>query len=204
MPKKRITYANVAATLALLVALSGGAYAVATLPRNSVGTRQLKKNAVKTAKVDNGTLLFRDIKRGQVDRPNAQRWVSHRDAGGGLQLVAKLPGMELRSECVQSAAGGPGPEDDSLILYVQFKATANDVNFTGDHGSDVDMEAGGVLGAFYWFNPSTVEGPQTSPLRQSFTAVLPNGTSVVGDIIGVANRGFRDCSFYGRLEIYGG
>jgi hypothetical protein len=204
MLRKRITYANVASTLALVMVMTGGAWAVATLPRNSVGTPQLKDNAVKTAKVDNGSLLLKDLKAGQVDRPNATRWASHRDAGGGLQLVAKLPGLELRSECPTTAQGGPGPEDDGLIPYVQFKATANDVNYTSEHGSDVDMEAGQVIGAFYWFNASTVEGAQSGPLRQSFTAVLPNGTTVVGDIIGVANRGFRDCSFYGRLETYGG
>jgi hypothetical protein len=49
--RPRLTYANVTATLALFVALGGGAYAAATLPRNSVGTRQLKRGAVTTAKL---------------------------------------------------------------------------------------------------------------------------------------------------------
>jgi len=37
----RVTYANVVATLALFLALGGGAYAAFKLPANSVGTRQL-------------------------------------------------------------------------------------------------------------------------------------------------------------------
>lgn len=53
--------------LALFVALSGTAYA-ATLPRNSVGGAQLKKNAVTSAKVKNRSLLARDFARGQLPR----------------------------------------------------------------------------------------------------------------------------------------
>src|SRR5215210_963256 len=47
----RFTYANVTATLALFLALGGGAYAAATLPARSVGSKQLKKNAVVRAKI---------------------------------------------------------------------------------------------------------------------------------------------------------
>src|SRR4051794_657095 len=40
-----LTYSNVMATIAVFIALGGGAYAV-SVPRNSVGAAQLKKNAV--------------------------------------------------------------------------------------------------------------------------------------------------------------
>jgi hypothetical protein len=39
------------ATLALFVALGGGAYAATAIPANSIGSSQLKKNAVVTAKI---------------------------------------------------------------------------------------------------------------------------------------------------------
>ena len=51
--------------LALFLALSGTAYA-ATLPRNSVGTAQLKRNAVTSAKVRDGSLLRSDFRAGQL------------------------------------------------------------------------------------------------------------------------------------------
>lgn len=76
MPRFRPTYANVMSTLALFVALGGVGYAAATLPSNSVGTKQLKKNAVQTSdikksavnssKVKNGSLLEDDFKSGQL------------------------------------------------------------------------------------------------------------------------------------------
>ena len=59
-------YANVTATVALVVALSGTSYAAITLPKNSVGNRQLKSNAVTSGKVKNRTLLERDFKRGEL------------------------------------------------------------------------------------------------------------------------------------------
>ena len=54
------------AFLALLVALGGTSYAVAQLPANSVGSKQLKKNAVTAAKVKDRSLLAKDFKSGQL------------------------------------------------------------------------------------------------------------------------------------------
>ena len=51
LPRPRLTYANVVATLALFIALGGGAYAAMQLPKNSVGTKQIKKGAVTPAKL---------------------------------------------------------------------------------------------------------------------------------------------------------
>jgi hypothetical protein len=56
----------VVACLALAVAMAGTGYAATALPRNSVGTLQLKNDAVTAAKVKNGTLLRADFRSGQV------------------------------------------------------------------------------------------------------------------------------------------
>ncbi len=53
---RHLSYANVVATLALFVALGGGAYAAIKLPKNSVTTVQVK----------NGSLLAKDFKKGQL------------------------------------------------------------------------------------------------------------------------------------------
>ena len=50
--RPKVTYANVVATLALFIAIGGAsAFAASQLGKNSVGTNQLKKNAVTGAKV---------------------------------------------------------------------------------------------------------------------------------------------------------
>lgn len=50
IPRPKLSYANVIATIALFVAL-GGAAVAAGLPKNSVGTNQLKRGAVSAAKI---------------------------------------------------------------------------------------------------------------------------------------------------------
>ncbi|HVO54642.1 MAG TPA: hypothetical protein VMT37_09525 [Solirubrobacterales bacterium] len=54
---RRLTYANVVATLALvLVVVGGSAYAASQLAKNSVGSKQIKKGAVTTAKIKKGAV----------------------------------------------------------------------------------------------------------------------------------------------------
>jgi hypothetical protein len=51
--------------LALFVALGGSSYAALTLPKASVGAKQLKKNAVTSPKVKPGSLLLSDFRASQ-------------------------------------------------------------------------------------------------------------------------------------------
>jgi hypothetical protein len=50
----------------VFVALGGTGYAAVKLPRNSVGSRQIKANSVTSSKVKNGALLAADFKAGQL------------------------------------------------------------------------------------------------------------------------------------------
>ena len=59
--RTRISPALVVACLALAVALGGVSYAAVSLPKNSVGTKQLKRNAVNGVKVQNKSLGRLDI-----------------------------------------------------------------------------------------------------------------------------------------------
>jgi hypothetical protein len=63
--RPRLTYANVIASLALFLALAGGSYAALQIPKNSVGNKQLKRNAVTSSKVKNGSLLVTDFNASQ-------------------------------------------------------------------------------------------------------------------------------------------
>jgi hypothetical protein len=54
--RRHLSYANVAATIALFVALGGTSYAALSLPAGSVGTKQLKNGAVTRAKLGHGVL----------------------------------------------------------------------------------------------------------------------------------------------------
>ncbi len=94
------------ACLALLVALGGTSWAAATLvlPRNSVGERQLRNNAVVSSKVRDGSLLARDFRPGQLLR-----------GPRGLQGPSGLVGPA-------GPAGAQGPAGTSAALAPGYVA----------------------------------------------------------------------------------
>ena len=60
---QRLSYANVIATVALFLALGGGAYAAFHLPKNSVGSKNIKKHAVKAKHLAKGAVKTAAVKK---------------------------------------------------------------------------------------------------------------------------------------------
>lgn len=96
--RARLTYANVIATLALFIALGGTGYAALKLPKNSVGSEQLKANSVTSAKVKGGSLRADDFK------------ATVRSSLRGRRGRQGLPGPEGKpgKQGSKGAAGVPG------------------------------------------------------------------------------------------------
>jgi hypothetical protein len=67
--RPRLTYANVVSTICLFILLGGAAYAAEALPKNSVGTKQLKNGAVTEAKL---ATAAREALRGPAGAPGPQ------------------------------------------------------------------------------------------------------------------------------------
>lgn len=82
--------AMVVAFIALFVAVGGSSYAVTRLPAGSVGSKQLKKNAVTGVKVKNRSLTAADINvrslAGVASAVSAAS-ATHADAAGGLDKI---------------------------------------------------------------------------------------------------------------------
>ena len=93
--------AMVVACTALIFALTSAGYAAVVLPNNSVGTKNLKKNAVTSAKVKNGSLRAWDLKAGTL--PKGAKWATVNTAGtivrqsGGITAV-KAADWRLRRD----------------------------------------------------------------------------------------------------------
>ena len=96
--RSRLTYANTVASIALFVALGGGAYAATKLPAGSVGAKQIRANAVTSAHVKNRSLLAEDFKLGQLPAGSA--------GAPGPAGPAGAPGAT-------GATGPPGPPGTS-------------------------------------------------------------------------------------------
>jgi hypothetical protein len=129
--RSHLSFANVVSLLALFVALSGGAYAL-TIPKNSIGAKQLKRNSVQgseikrgavgASEVRNGSLLSEDFRRGQLPSgptgptgpqgpqgpAGATNVVTRNAAGPGQAMVSCLPG--------ETVVGGGG-ETTQGVLY---------------------------------------------------------------------------------------
>jgi hypothetical protein len=106
MAVRIVTYANVASTLALVVALSGGAYAAGL-----VGTSQLKNGAVTTHKLATRAVTSGKLKGGSV-------------VGGKLATGAVTSG-KLAPGAVGSTAigdGAVGPTDLSQAVHDEIAA----------------------------------------------------------------------------------
>jgi hypothetical protein len=83
--KIKLTYANVIATLALFLALGGGAVAATHLGRASVGAAQLKPGAVTGAKVKDGSLTGADVVAGSLGKVPA---AGHADSATSADRAA--------------------------------------------------------------------------------------------------------------------
>jgi hypothetical protein len=69
--RERLTYANVMSTFAAFVALSGAtAFAASALPKNSVGSRQIKAKAITSGKLANGAVNAAKVAAGSLTGAN--------------------------------------------------------------------------------------------------------------------------------------
>src|SRR4051794_24784949 len=91
----RFTYGNVMATVAVFIALGGTSYAL-TLPRNSVGSAELRPRSVGPSELKFGAVTSRDI----------------RDRGVALRDISRPARSALRGN-----AGPPGARGPSGITY---------------------------------------------------------------------------------------
>lgn len=109
--RHRLNYANVMATLAVFVALGGGAYAASQLPSNSVGTKQIKKQAVKRKSIAKDAINSSRIAEGEVKTSDlaAQAVDSSRIAVGAVgteQLSSAIPAARLTRSTTQVIPSG--------------------------------------------------------------------------------------------------
>lgn len=103
----KLTYANVMATIAVFIALGGASYAAIKLPKNSVGAKQLKKNAVTPTKLSKAS---RQALQGPAGPSGAgpAYGVFHQDAveltGSTPRTIVTLTGLPAGSYAIVAKA----------------------------------------------------------------------------------------------------
>ena len=132
----RLTYANVMATVALFIALGGASYAAIKLPKNSVGTKQLKKEAVSLSKIKASARSAMNGQKGeQGDRgPQGEAGPAGPDA---TRLFARIVGSDGHAAIKSGVTEG---ENTGLGTYsIDFTRSLSDcaVQVTLGRGSPI-------------------------------------------------------------------
>ena len=174
--------AMVVALFALFVALGGTGYAIATLPANSVGTKQLKKNAVtakklrknavSSRKVKDFSLLARDFKLGQLpagDKGDKGDRGDQGPPGPTFATTAMGSASDPTATPDESSAANPNRHFDFTLpasgkLYVRFFVPS----------WSVACSAGSALTGLYLDN-----GPIPKSGRDIFGSGIPTESVVV-------------------------
>jgi hypothetical protein len=185
----------VIAIVALIVALGGTGYAAIKLPANSVGTAQLKKDAVTSLKVKNGSLLAGDFKAGQIPAGPEGPAGSPGGAGPAGPFPDALPsGKTVRGAYnIGGTAAAAGALANSSISFVYAFATAPTVKIV-------------LQGAAA---PAECSGNATFPQAQAgFVCIYEESkTNSVGVTLNAVNRSgatiFTNSSAAGGFFTYG-
>jgi hypothetical protein len=179
MRRPRLSYANVTATLALVLATSGATYAAAALPRNSVGSPQVKNDSLTGVDIKEATLK---------EVPNAAKL--HGQTPTQLRYTAKVPsGVTLRGSWgYDTQSAGPGDYNAYVSYGAAFGAAlkpeyAGTDTTTHCTGSAANPSAQSGFVCFYLFTGATAGVSTFAALDPPFVntrfgAALQLGVSV--------------------------
>ncbi|HET6547280.1 MAG TPA: hypothetical protein VFG79_02405 [Solirubrobacter sp.] len=174
--RRRLTFANVASVTALFVALGGTSYAAVTLPRDSVGSEQIKYHGIANTDIEPNAVRAWQIRKDAVGRseirPQAVRaWEIAPDAVGP---------SEIRDKAVSSdelADGGIEAADLSAAAKASLSQTIDRAAVTkagaAAGGNATSVVAGGTAGTYIVTFARDVSACQYT----ATPAVVKNGTS---------------------------
>ena len=157
-----LSFANVTSLLALVFAMGGTGYAL-TLPKNSVGSKQIRKNAVTGAKVKARTLRASDFARGQL--PAGPSGAPGAPGAAGLAGPAGPAG----AKGAQGVQGVPGVVGAVTVERSEFVLSDGNTS-----GASVLCPAGTrVIGGGSSVAPLTADSYMTMSRPES-TGVIPD------------------------------
>lgn len=165
----QLSYANVVSTLCLFALLGGIGYAAAKLPKNSVGSKQVKDGSLKGVDVKGDTLTGDDISEGSLDKvasasqadsaANAesadQAAIAESVDGVGFEpidaefafnlpptTVLDLGGLQLKATCtvLDGVTVSADTTIEDTLLHVSANENNNSVRVTEDSNFDSSDE----------------------------------------------------------------
>jgi hypothetical protein len=189
MKRPGLTYANVMSTLAMFLALTAGGYAAVKLPKNSVGSKQIRKNAnaVTSTKIRSNSIYSSMVKNGSLTGSDIN-----------LSTLGMVPSAATTDDSVlrvvrYSASTGSGVDYTTAraaatpVLLVRYSHVSIygkcSYDTTGDRvyaAVHADSDADGGFFASDW-DTSLLLGPDGKGLKASDMVVARNGSSQVAN-----------------------
>jgi len=158
IPRPKLNYANVIATIALFVAL-GGAAVAAGLPKNSVGTNQIKRGAVTAAKIKRGAITSGKI---------APKGVTAGKLGANAVLPGNLGDGIISTEKISDGAVTASKLKNGVITTNKLtNAAVTTPKLADDSVNSAKLADGSV--SLNKFGKSVIGAIQTRPLESSQT-----------------------------------
>jgi hypothetical protein len=160
----------VVACLALLVALSGTGYAVSSLPAGSVGSAQLKDNAVKNTKIANNAVTSEKVKnrsllaidfvagqlpRGQIGPAGAAGAAGPAGPAGPAGAAGVISNVTVRQGSVAvpgSASDNPTPNTTWITRGVTVACNSGEKAISAGTGWSADVD--NLELATVWMKPT--------------------------------------------------
>ncbi len=160
MLRQRLTYANVVATIALVVAVGGGATALAlTLPKNSVHSKQIAKGAVKTSDIGKDAVTGDKVKESSLGKvPSA----AHADTADSATTAANA------TNAAHAAVA------DSLGNAVSPTNVVHAQNASGSFNEELELDVKGFGRYWLYCNQHTVGNNEDDELSLNESDAVQN------------------------------
>ena len=205
--KCKLTYANVMVTILAFIVLGGAAYAATKLPKNSVGTKQIKNQAVTGAKIKKGTITGTNINLAKLGTvPSATNAATASTAGTANALAPP------EANRLVGTSGQPPFLDGSSSVPPEPPLAFQPVSFFKDHDGIVHLEGiaklgkeeNPIKGLIFQLPPGyrpasgtvdifpTVTGEKTAVIDVVGSNVVVAGKNLEGDVVfgGESSAGF--------------
>jgi hypothetical protein len=183
---------NVVGYVALFCALSAGAYAAATLPKNSVGTKQLRENAVIGSKVAGGSLTGADIREATLGLVPKAATLKGTGPSGFVKGHARIIARRVVTSPTDTSKLVSIPGLGRLDVTCDVNGAESDLSYTNTTGS---TETVWIVGATQFAPGSgpTLIKPSSSPA--SFTVrIAVNSLSSPQASVQIGTRSDGECA----------
>jgi hypothetical protein len=148
--RKKLTYSNVIASLALFVAL-GGAAVAAGLAKNSVGPKQLKKGAVTAVKIRQGAVNSGKIAPNAVSAGHiVNGTIINSKLGNGAVSASKLGKSSVTNSAISNGVVGTNKLGNDVVISAKLgkeAVTTEKLKNGSVTAAKLDSEVGPLVGS---------------------------------------------------------